>query len=74
MTHAIITLSECPLPGHAHLVAHDVRQVHVHREEIRAAIRSAKFPPLRLSMSPAIFQRFANLEGQPGLVVVRGAA
>ncbi|MBV5308328.1 hypothetical protein [Chromatium okenii] len=49
----------------------DVNLIHALRERIRQRLRVPLPEPLVLCMSSAIYQRFANLEGQPGLTVER---
>ncbi len=49
----------------------EVNQIHALRKRIRQRLRVPLPEPLVLCMSSAIYQRFANLEGQPGLTVER---
>ncbi len=49
----------------------EVGALHAVRERIRHRLRAPEPTPLVLRMSSAIFRRFADLEGQPGLVVQR---
>lgn len=72
--YAIIAISERPVLYHEHLTSPDVNLIASWRRHIRDAILAESPMPLRLSMPAAIFQRFANLEGTPGLEIVRSAA
>ena len=74
MPYAIIAISERPLYYHEHITTPDVNVIASYRRHIRDAILAEPKMPFRLSMPAAIFQRFANMEGTPGLEVVRSAA
>jgi hypothetical protein len=72
--YVILTISDHPLIDYAeHITSPDVKKIHFWRERIREWIRAEPKRPLRLSVIPALFQRFASLEGTPGLTVVRDA-
>jgi hypothetical protein len=73
MPYAIIAITERPIYYHEHITTPDVNVIASWRRHIRAAILAESPMPLRLSMPAAIFQRFANLEGTPGLRVERAA-
>jgi len=51
------------------VLSSDVNQIYAVRERIRHCLGAAELQSLVLCMSSAIFRRFADLEGQPGLEV-----
>jgi|UPI0003A4A678 hypothetical protein len=53
------------------VLSSDVNQIYAVRERIRHCLGAAELQSLVLCMSSAIFRRFADLEGQPGLDVER---
>ena len=57
--------------GSEEVLTPEVNAVHAVRERIRYHLRTPEPTPLVLRMSSAIFRRFADLEGAPGLVVER---
>ncbi len=57
--------------GTEEILSPEVNAVHAVRERIRYLLRAPEPTPLVLRMSSAIFRRFADLEGAPGLVVER---
>jgi hypothetical protein len=57
--------------GTEEVLSPEVNAVHAVRERIRYRLRDPEPLPLVLRMSSAIFRRFADLEGAPGLVVER---
>ena len=64
-------LGLCPADGAEAVLSPEVNALHAVRERIRHRLCAPEPTPLVLRMSSAIFRRFADLEGQPGLVVQR---
>ena len=60
-----------PADGTEEVLSPEVNAVHAVRERIRYRLRAPEPNPLVFHMSSAIFRRFADLEGAPGLVVER---
>ena len=56
-------------PGARDLREHDVKVLHAVRDEIRHRLASAGGAGLILRMPEAIYRRFSDLEGQPGIEV-----
>ena len=69
--YVILAVADRPIPRYEQIVDPNVRTVHSERERIREYIRAAPLRPLRLSMSAAMFKRFRDMEGTPGLMIER---